>query len=158
MEPLFENFRPVSNLLFLSKITERSVANQSLRHCEKNASLPICQSGFKKYHSTETALLKVQNDIHLSMDRKEVCFLVLLDLSSAFDTIDHKTIIDVLDYQFGVTDKALEWIKSFLSNRKQRVDLDNNFAEVCDVMYGVPQGSCLGPKLFYFMYPNYMTL
>jgi hypothetical protein len=82
------------------------------------------------------------------MDRQEVCFLVLLDLSSAFDTIDHKTIIDVLEYQFGVTDKALKWIKSFLSNRKQRVDLDNNFSEVCDVNYGVPQGSCLGPILF----------
>jgi hypothetical protein len=82
------------------------------------------------------------------MDGQEVCFLVLLDLSSAFDTIDHKTIIDVLEYQFGVTDKALEWIKSILSNRKQRVDLDNAFSEVCDVKYGVPQGSCLGPILF----------
>jgi retron-type reverse transcriptase len=119
-----------------------------LGHCETNAPLPICQSGFRKYNSTETALLKVQNDILLSMDRQEVCFFVLLDLSSAFDTIDHKTIIDVLEYQFGVTDKALEWIKSFLSNRKQRVYLDNNFSEVCDVKYGVPQGSCLGPILF----------
>ncbi|CAB4034645.1 Hypothetical predicted protein, partial [Paramuricea clavata] len=82
------------------------------------------------------------------MDRQEVCFLVLLDLSSAFDTIDHKTIIDVLEYQFGVTDRALEWIKSYLLNRKQRVDLDNNFSEDCDVKYGVPQGSCLGPILF----------
>ncbi len=116
------------------------------------------QSGFRKYHSTETALLKVQNDILLSMDRQEVCFLVLLDLSSAFDAIDHKAIIEVLEHQFGVTDKALEWIKSFLSNRKQRVDLDNNFSEVCDVNYGVPQGSCLGPILFLLIYPNYMTL
>jgi hypothetical protein len=73
---------------------------------------------------------------------------VLLDLSSAFDTVDHKTITDVLEYQFGVTDKGLEWIKSFLSNRKQKVDLDNNFSEVCDVSYGVPQGSCLGPIFF----------
>ncbi|CAB3994193.1 Hypothetical predicted protein, partial [Paramuricea clavata] len=77
-----------------------------------------------------------------------MCFLVLLDLSSAFDAIDHKTIIDVLEYQFGVTDRALEWIKSYLLNRKQRVDLDNNFSEDCDVKYGVPQGSCLGPILF----------
>ena len=93
------------------------------------------------------------------MDRQEVCFLVLLDLSSAFDTIDHKAIIEVLEHQLGVTDIALEWLKPFLSNRKQRVDLDNNFSEVCDVNYGFPQGSCLGPILFfYFMYPNYMTL
>ena len=124
MSPLFENFRPVSNLLFLSKITERAVTNQLLRHCDENAPLLIYQSGFRKYHSSETALLKVQNDILLSMDRQEVCFLVLLGLSSAFDTIDHKTMIDLLESQFGVTDKALDWIKSYLSNRKQRVDLD----------------------------------
>ena len=79
---------------------------------------------------------------------KEVCFLVLLDLSSAFDTIDKKTMIDLLESQFGVTDKALDWIKSYLSNRKQRVDLDDNLSEVCDVNYRVPQGSCLGPILF----------
>ena len=85
------------------------------------------------------------------MDRQEVCFLVLLDLSSAFDTIDHKAIIEVLEHQFGVTDKALEWIKSLLSDRKQRGDLDNNFSEVCDVNYGVPQGSCLGP-IFFLLY------
>ena len=158
MSPLFENFRPVSNLLFLSKITKRAVANQLLHHCDKNAPLPIYQSGFMKYYSTETALLKVQNDILLSMDRQEVCFLVLLDLSSAFYTIDHKTMIDLLESQFGVTDKALDWIKSYLSNRKQRVDLDKNLSEVGDVNYGVPQGSCLGPILFFFMYPNYMIL
>ena len=73
---------------------------------------------------------------------------MLLDLSSAFDTIDHKTLIDLLESQFGVTDKALDWIKSYLSNRKQRVDLNNNLSEVCDVNYGVPQGSCLGSILF----------
>ena len=80
------------------------------------------------------------------MDRQEVCFLVLLVLSSAFDTIDH--IIDLLESLFGVTEKALDWIKSYLCNRKQRVDLDNNLSEVCDVNCGVPQGSCLRPVLF----------
>ena len=87
------------------------------------------------------------------MDRQEVCFLVLLDLSSAFDTIDHKTMIDLLESQFGVTDKALDWIKSYLSNRKQRVDLDNNLSEVCDINYGGPKGSCLGYTLFALCIP-----
>ena len=78
----------------------------------------------------------MQNDILLSVGRQEVCFLVLLDLSSAFV------------FQFGVTAKALDWIKSFLSNRKQRVDIDNNFSDVCDFNFGVSQGKCLGPMLF----------
>ena len=118
----------MSNLLFLSRITEWAAA-----HCEEKAPLPICQSGFRKFHSTETALVKVQNDILLSMDRQEVCFLVLL--------------ISAFVFQYGVTAKALDWIKSFLSNRKRRVDIDN-FSEVCDFNYGVPQGSCLSPILF----------
>ena len=89
---------------------------------------------------------------NISVQNVNKAFVYITDwtspLSSAFDTIDHKIMIDLLESQFGVTDKALDWIKSYLSNRKQRVDLNNNLSEVCDVNYGVPQGSCLGPILF----------
>ena len=110
------------------------------------------QSAFRKYHSTETALLKVQNDILLSMDRQEVCFLVLLDLSSAFDTIDHKTIIDVLEYQFGVTDKALEWIKVIKQSQSESKELIliTIFLKSAMSITGFlkSQGSCLRTILF----------
>ena len=87
----FKNYRPVSNLPFISKIVEKAVVDQLLRHCEENTLLPDCQSGYRRFSSTETALLKVQNDILLNMDKQEVTFLVLLDLGAAFDTIDHST-------------------------------------------------------------------
>ena len=74
---------------------EKAALQQLLVHCEKNAPLPKFQSGFRKYHSTETALLKVQNDILMSMDNKEVTLLVLLDLSAAFDTIEHSILLNI---------------------------------------------------------------
>ena len=89
LDLVYKNFRPVSNLPFISKVVEKAALQQLLVHCEKNAPLPKFQSGFRKYHSTETALLKVQNDILMSMDNKEVTLLVLLELSAAFDTIEH---------------------------------------------------------------------
>ena len=73
-----KNFRPVSNLPFISKVVEKAALQKPLVHCEKNVSLLKFQSGFRKYHSTEAALLKVQNDILMSVDNKEVTLLVLL--------------------------------------------------------------------------------
>ena len=85
---VYKNFRPVSNLPFISTVVEKAALQQLLVHCEKNAPLPKFQSAFRKYHSTETALFKVQNDILMSMDNKEVTLLVVLDLSPAFDKLN----------------------------------------------------------------------
>ena len=148
LEAVFENFRPVCNLSFISKSAEKAVIEQLFEHCDENAPLPSSQSAYRKNYSTETALLKVQNDILMSMDKQEVILLVLLDLSSAFDTIDHKLMLDTLEFDFGVTGKALLWLKSFLSDRKQRVHIKKEFSKDYNVNHGVPQGSCLGPVLF----------
>ena len=148
LEAVFENFRPVCNLSFISKSAENPVIEQLFEHCDENAPLPSSQSAYRKNYSTETALLKVQNDILMSMDKQEVILLVLLDLSSAFDTIDHKLMLDTLEFDFGVTGKALLWLKSFLSDRKQRVHIKKEFSKDYNVNHGVPQGSCLGPVLF----------
>ena len=78
----------------------------------------------------------------MSMDKQEVILLVLLDLSSAFDTIDHKLMLDTLEFDFRVTGKALLWLKSFLSDRKQRVHIKKEFSKDYNVNHGVPQGSC----------------
>ena len=85
----FSNLRPISNLKFISKLTERAVYNQTYDHLMANDLLPKLQSAYRKRYSTETALLKIYNDILLSMNQQHVTLLVLLDLSAAFDTVDH---------------------------------------------------------------------
>ena len=144
----FKNYRPVSNLPFISKIVEKAVVDQLLRHCEENALLPDCQSAYRRFSSTETALLKVQNDILLNMDKQEVTLLVLLDLSAAFDTVDHSLLLNTLERDFGVTDTARLWFQSYLSERKQCIVIENNLSDEFNLSRGIPQGSCLGPVLF----------
>ena len=97
-----KNFRPVSNLHFLSKIVEKAVAAQLSKHLQENALHEPCQSAYRASHSTETALLRIQSDVLLALDRKEAVFLVLLDLSSAFDTIDHALLLETLETRFGI--------------------------------------------------------
>ena len=105
MDLVFENFRPVNNLHFLAKVAEKVVMSQLVNHCNENAPLPVSQSAYR--HSTETALLKVQNDILINMDNEEVTLLVMVNMSAAFDTIDHNILIDILKNNFGVVDSAL---------------------------------------------------
>ena len=138
----------MSNLSFVAKATEKAVVNQLFEHCGDNAPLPTNQSSYRQFHSAETALLKVHNDILLNMDQQELTLLVLLDLSAAFDTIDHEILIDTLKSKFGVIGNALKWIKSFLPHRKQRVNIKQEFSTNFTLSCGVPQESCLGPVLF----------
>lgn len=93
---VLKNFPAVSNLPFISKVMEKAVLQQLLDHCENHAPLPKFQSGFHKFYSTETALLKVPNDILLNMDNEEVTVLMLLDLSAALDMIEHSILLNVL--------------------------------------------------------------
>lgn len=108
---MLENFCPVSNLSFVSKVAERTVISQLLNHCNEHAPLPTNQSSYRQFHSTETTLIKVQSDILSSMDMQEVTLLVLLELSAAFDTVDHETTAALLESDFGVANQALLWIK-----------------------------------------------
>ena len=94
---------------------------QLFRHCSDNAPLPVHQSSYRQFHSTETALLKVQSDILSNMDKQEVTLLVLLDLSAAFDTVDHNILINILESDFGICGDVLKWIRSYLTGRVQRV-------------------------------------
>ena len=95
----------------MSKIAEKTVISQLLNQCNEHAPLPPNQSSYRQFHSTETALIKVQSDILASMDRQEVTLPVLLDLSTAFDTVDHETTAVLLHSDFGVANQALLSIK-----------------------------------------------
>ncbi len=142
------NFRLISNLPFLAKILEQTVASQLLSHLSSNNLFKPLQSGFRKLHNTETALVKVTNDLLMASDSGRLSILILLDLSAAFDTIDHSILITRLETVFGVSDSALKWFKSHLSDRKQFVVMGGCRSEVGVVHSGVPQGSVLGPLLF----------
>ena len=109
---------------------------------------PTSQSAYQKGHSTETVLLKVQNDILMNMNCKHVTLLVLLDLSAAFDTVDHNILLARLKSSIGINGTALNWFTSYLNNRSQRVSLNGFTSDSFKLPYGVPQGSCLGPLLF----------
>ena len=109
---------------------------------------PVLQSAYRKGHSTETTLLKIQNDILLNMDKQNVTLLVFLDLSAAFDTVDHDILISRLQSSFGIKGNVLNWFSSYLSNRTQRVTLSGCVSDSFSLKQGIPQGSCLGPLLF----------
>ena len=148
LELIHKNYRPVSNLSFLSKLIEGAVIKQYAAHLDRNGLHDPHQSAYKKHHSTETLLTKVKNDIHMKMDNGQVVMLVLLDLSAAFDTIDHNILLNRLEKRFGVTGDALKWFKSYLTGRTQSVIINGTESEKCPLKYGVPQGSKLGPILF----------
>ena len=144
----YKNFRPVSNLAYISKLSERACVHQFTEYLTVTERQSLLQSAYKPLHSTETALLKVKNDILMSMNQQHVTLLVLLDLSAAFDTIHHDKLIQRLESDCGVAGNALSWFKSYLSDRFQRVSVNGGLSKEFPLCQGVPQGSCLGPLLF----------
>ena len=145
---ILANYRPISNLPFISKVLERIVAFQLHNYLSSYNLYPRLQSAYRKNHSTETALLKVQNDLLLAVDNGYEAVLVLLDFSAAFDLIDHDILLNRLEKRFGLCGIPLSWIMSYLTHRKQFVSVGNNTSNEESINRGVPQGSVLGPLLF----------
>ena len=145
---VLKHYRPVSNLAFISKIIEKTVVLQLNHHLSTNNLFETYQSAYRRLHSTETALLKVQNDILIALDNKQAVVLLLLDLSAAFDTVCHTTLLKLLKSRYGITGKVLTWMESYLTNRCQAVMINNHISSSRDLSFGVPQGSVLGPTLF----------
>ena len=143
-----KNYRPVSNLSFVSKIVEKVVAARVHSHLIKSKLSNPFQSAYKKLHSTETALIRIQNDILMAMDKGQVTALTLLDLSAAFDTIDHSILLERLQSWFGFSGLALGWFSSYLSDRSQQIKLEGVLSPKVHLSFGVPQGSVLGPVRF----------
>ena len=160
-DSVFKNLRHVSNLAYISKLTECAVFNQTYDHIVRSGLglYPLLQSAsYRRHHSTETALVKVGNcDILLNMNSQHVTLLVLLDLSAAFDTVNHGILLRRLNTSFGIHGKAIEWFSSYLSGRSQRILFDRVKSDSFHLRFGVPRGSCLGPLLF-VVYASNLTL
>ena len=135
----FKNFRPVSNLAFLSKLIERAVFHQIHEHMFNTNLYPNAQSAYRVHHSTETALLKVKNDILLNMNKQHVTLLVLLDLIAAFDTVKHNILLEALN-TLGLGGRVSKWFRSYLSGRSQRILLRGCLSKKFYLNCGVPQG------------------
>jgi len=143
-----KSYRPISNLSVLSKLLERLVARQFIDYLTASRLLPDLQSAYRAHHSTETAVLKVLSDILLAVDKGDLAVLTLLDLSAAFDTVDHSTILRRLKLSYGLRGSASSWFASYLSGRTQFVRCGASGSTPTAVLCGVPQGSVLGPILF----------
>ena len=149
-----DNYRPISLLCAISKLFEKVVYNQLYDYFTKNKLFHDNQYGFRTKHSTELAVTELIDRVLLNIDNKQVPFAVFMDLSKAFDTLDHKILIDKL-HHYGIRGISLMWFESYLYKRTQYVEIDSSKSSPQTITTGVPQGSILGPLLF-LIYMNDM--
>ena len=142
------NYRPISQLPFVSKVLENIVASRVRLHLDEHNLFDEYQSAYRPAHSTETALIKIHHDISEALDRGSIVAMVMLDLSAAFDMVDHEILIKRLHVSYGFCDTVLSWFQSYLTGRTQRVCIGNHTSTSLPVAHGVPQGSVLGPLLY----------
>ena len=142
------NYRPISNLNMISKILERLILVRFQQHLTSSPSFNSAQSAYRRHHSTEMALLRTMDEVYRAVDRGEATLIVALDISAAFDTIDHTILLKRLNNSFGVGENVLSLISSYLAMRSQTVRVGSASSAPSDCSCGVPQGSVLGPILF----------
>ena len=145
---IFKNYRPISNLTVVSKNIEKVVAVRLHEYLLSNHLYEPLQSAYKPFHSCETALVRVHNDVMRAIDNRQCVILLLLDLSAAFDTVAHEILLNRLNSKFGISGTALNWFQSYLTGRTQSVVINGNNSQPRNLSCGVPQGSVLEPILY----------
>ena len=148
LDPIKPNYRPVSNLTFMSKVIEKCMLHQLKHHCDTYNLLPDYQSAYWENYSCETCLLQLTNDILWVCEHQSVMSLTALNLSAAFDTVDHSILISTLKTKFGINDLALKWFECYLQPRSFKVAVNGKYSDEKQLTYSVPQGSCSGAYLF----------
>ena len=148
MDLAMTSYRPVSNLHYLSKLVEKAMLAQINSHCSTNNLLHDYQSAYRENRSCEIMLLKLVNDILWAMERKNVTALTALDLSTAFDMVNHEILLFTPNYNFGIDGTALELVRSYLAPREMKIKIGKLYSQEKELKFSVPQGSCLGANFF----------
>ena len=142
-----KNYRPISILPTLSKIFERAATNQITKYLEQNNLITHTQHAYRQKHSTQTCLIEVVNHLYEILDNKKTPAIISLDLSKAFDSINHDLLLSKLA-DLKMSESTIKWVKSYLSNRKQITKFQHFTSEEEEITSGIPQGSILGPLMF----------
>ena len=146
------SFRPVSQLSIISKLAERVVQRQLLEHMEMTKQISGDHHAYRRFTSTTTALLQIVDCISRGIDHNKIVATMSIDLSAAFDCVEHRILIDKLKF-YNIGDRTLRWIQSYLTGRTSHVVIGSGKSEPYEMLHGVPQGSVLGPVL-YLLYVN----
>ena len=141
------NYRPISVLSIFARIMEKILHDQLIDYFKEKKMLKKNQHAFRKLHSTITSLVQSTDEWLNNIDSQKVNMTMFLDLKKAFDTVDHKILLEKLS-KYGVQGKVISWFRSYLTERKQFCKINNECSKPLGVTCGIPQGSCLGPLLF----------
>ena len=153
MELILKSLCPVSNLSFLSKLVERDALDQMNNHCEQHKIIPDYQLTYRANYSCKAALVKLVNDVLWCYENQEAMQIVAIDLSAAFDTVDHDLLLSVLQKRPGINGNALNWCESYLRPRTCQVNIGKAHSTKKKLNFSVPQGSCAGPW-YYLVYAS----
>ena len=148
LELISKNYRPVSNLSFLSKVVEKSGLSQTTEFWDENDAIPDYLCAYRENYSTDCALIKLHHDILMNMEKNKVTIMIMIDLSAAFDTVDHDILLDVLQKRGGISGTVLKWYDTYLRPRNLITMVNDAHSTPRNLPFSVPQGSCAGPVLY----------